>query len=573
MNERQKISHLARAGQAVGRFTDGALAPLFPGWAARRGQARLRIQAATIRGETMSYLSSAERSRTTADRATSTRSADQAFLSDIPVSSARARQVAANDPLGDSIVSGYRRHVVGTGIRLRASARDSEGGRLDDFNRALDEEWNHWAGSARLCDQERKKSLIEIQGLMTDEMVTVGAAFAILNYQPRADGELGLSVQLFEAEQLDNTRQWNGDTGNEIRGGVEVDAFNAPVAYWVWLKGTPMDAFRLQSPSERVPAERVHCLMRQRRVRQTRAYSRMQSVLSRMWNLQYYEEYEIVAKRMEACIGLCRDPNDPASGAGLGGMMPALPGTNAGKDSRQNPTMTMEPGMILDEKVTLLNPQRPGAQYEPFMRMSTNRIAAGSGLDGPTVSRDFSGNTYGGQRQGIAERDRETDPLQYLLMDLILREIWVTFVRLAILEGRVEAPEYFSDAKARRNYERFEWQPPAKPPIDEAKQAAADKINIDYRFDDRESIWQRNGEVWRDGLRRIAEQLDDADELQVPLPDGRPGNRSAPAINPAEPRPQPGETDKSPAPRSAQAPETSTDRLATEILAAAVRET
>ncbi len=448
MQEPIKLSRLARAAATVGRFTDSVVATILPGWAARRGAARVRLQAAGIRGEMMSYLASAERSRMTADRPTQTKSADQAFLYDIPISNARARATAANDPLGDSIVSGYRRHVVGTGIRLRSSARDPRSDEnLADFQKALNADWNRWGSNARLCDQERKKSLIELQGLAVNEMTTVGAAYAILNYQVRADGECGLTVQMFEAEQLDQTRIWNNDTMNEIRGGIEVDGFNAPVAYWVWLRGTPMDAFRLQSPSERIPAERVIDLQRQRRVRQTRAYSRMQSVLSRMWNLQYYEEYEIVAKRMEACIGLCRKLD--AASLGAGGLIPALPGALAGQDTRKNPTMTMEPGMILDEEVTLLNPQRPGAVYEPFMRVSTHRIAAGAGLDGPTVTRDFSGNTYGGQRQGIAERDKETDPLQYLLVNLWLRPIWIEFVRVAILEGRVEAPGYWSDYKMR----------------------------------------------------------------------------------------------------------------------------
>ena len=55
-------------------------------------------------------------------------------------------------------------------------------------------------------------------------------------------------------------------------------------------------------------------------------------------------------------------------------------------------------------------PTTPGSQYEPFTRTQITKIAAGAGLDYPTVARDFTGMTYSGQLQGRLETWAETDP-------------------------------------------------------------------------------------------------------------------------------------------------------------------
>jgi capsid protein len=93
---------------------------------------------------------------------------------------ARARASVRNDWAARSIVGGYRRHVVGTGITCRSDARDPATGEfLHDFNRALDEAWCAWADNPARCDIEGRKTLVEIQGMMIDEWVTVGESFLV----------------------------------------------------------------------------------------------------------------------------------------------------------------------------------------------------------------------------------------------------------------------------------------------------------------------------------------------------------------------------------------------------------
>jgi lambda family phage portal protein len=524
-------------GARIGRAIDRALAVVAPGLARRRMENRVRFHFAGVH-EAMAYTyAAAEKSRLTTDWPAKSVSADAAYMPDARTVMARARAAVRDDWIATSGVSAYRRHVVGTGISVRAAARDAAGKPLKEFNDAVDAWWDRWGRSPAACDAEGRKTEVELQGLAVQEWATVGEALAVLSYQAQPDN-VGLMVQCFEPEQLawDLTR--HPETNNDIRGGVEVDAAGRAVAYHVCMDGYVTDLHRYRRSSslyERIPASRVLQLMRQDRPRQTHGLSRLSTVLNRLRHLAMYDEWEVVAKRMEACIGISRKP-DPADGAGLPALMP--PTAADAKDSRLNPQLRFEPGMVLPYEVSLINPQRPGANYDPFMTRQIGEAAAGMDLDYPTVSRDFSKATYGGQRQGVLERDKVTDPVQLLLVDQWIRPIHDLFVMLLLSENRVAAPKgFWTDAAVRAACMELDWQPPAKPWIDPAREMAAAKIAVDYRFITRGILARQSQENAKQLLATTAEELDEAERLRVPLPDGRPGNRTAAPVSPNEPRP------------------------------------
>src|SRR5690606_36656620 len=126
----------------------------------------LQLQSLRDRAAMAAVYAAAERSRLTADWNARSTSADGALVPDIDTINDRARAAVRDEWAGSSAVAAYRRHVVGTGIHCRANARDPNTGKpREAFNRAADALWRQWS-RARWCDIERRKSFVEMQGLL-----------------------------------------------------------------------------------------------------------------------------------------------------------------------------------------------------------------------------------------------------------------------------------------------------------------------------------------------------------------------------------------------------------------------
>lgn len=513
---------------------DSILLKIAPGWANRRAQSRLRYEVAEQRRTLMAHFAAAERSRLTSDWNPSLRSADGALMPDMNTLNARARDAMDSDGHASSIAQGYRRHVVGIGITARANARDPNTGELfDNFNKKADRLWNRWARRSRFCDAEGRKSLTEIMGLAVNEFVAVGQSFALWSYQPRRE-TVGLKLQLFEPEQLDQS-QIRSPNGNWIRNGIEIDGVGAAVAYYLFVGDHPLDL--RQGKSQRVPASRVFHLMRQNRVRQTHGYTRLASVLHKLRHLRMYDEYQLVAARLQACLGTFIESDEaPQDYWGQ-----EKQSGDDGKDADGRPKIEMAPGMIhwlkKGETPHFFSPSAPGEFYEDFSLRQIHQIAAGAGLDYPTVTRDFSGNTFSGQRQGMLERDAETDPLQLLMIDQLLRPIRDVFITLAILEGKLDAPGFFEDPELAEEYLEAEWQGPPKEWIDPANQARAAETEIKLGVTTRRRIQNQRNSDWRETIQQLGDEEKLAKSVGVSI------NPSTQQVDPAANQPDPNAPD------------------------------
>ena len=530
----------AKARFSLGRMFDVALAPVFPGWAARRAKARLRFGADNARATFLSAFTrrlgaydAGDKGRTTADWPRKKLSADQAILGDQGVLVARARSAVRNDWAIASVVRAYKRHVVGTGITAHAAAAHPDtGDPLDEFNRRADKLWNRWARDPALVDEEGDSDFLGIQQLLATEYKQAGESFAVMSYVPRLD-QVGLTLQVFEVEQLDTSKSTNADTGYEVRNGIEVTPTGRKVAYWVHLGKHPLESYS-GNPS-RVPADRVVHLKRKDRPRQTHGVTDLSPVLRAAWHTEMLADYTILRARLESCIGASLETE---AGAEIGDMAGLLTGATADQaDANSNSQYNFEPGMIWPMpngvKANFHVPTTPGGTYEPFTKWQVKKIAAGSGMDYPTVSRDFSGNTYAGQRQGLIELWGETDPEQLRMINVALRRIRDQFIAYAVMEGRLEAVMWHVSAEWREAYCEADWQPQAKPWIDPKNQAEARKIMLDYFLTTHDQIFNELGVASsREMFRKIAAERADLASRGLVLPDGGAG---APAAESAPP--------------------------------------
>lgn len=510
---------------------DRAIAVPFPSWAAKRASARLRFAA-------LATFDAARKDRLANDWSAKTQSADGAMLPEMDLISNRARTAFYNDGLGRSIVKGHRRHIIGRGITVRANARDLK----TDEERSETNAWmnwwfTQWARRPAFCDIERRKTFLGFQRLLVQEWKTAGQAFVILNYVPRRD-MVGLLLQACEKEQLDRTKISNPETGYEIRNGIEINEYGAPVAYWFYTKHHPYDySYRAVSgESERIAADRVIDLMEQDRVRQTEGMTCLHATINNLWLKKMGVEYILHRWRLEACGGASLEVEKDADLDQLKGFLNAAADYT---DENGNLKYELGPGMMWPMppgvKTNFQAIQAPGGQYVPFNEQTTREAAAGADSDYATVARDFTKGSYSAQLQGLNEGYMEWEPEQILVTDLFCRPVWEAFQTLAILENRFSAPGFNNSPQERAAYLEAIFRPQPKPDINPTDTAAARKMRLDYRLSTRRDICAEDQQDEREVLRQHSDERRFAQELDPPV--NLPDWDAKPAVSPDESRP------------------------------------
>lgn len=540
---------------------DKVIAALSPGWGARRARKRLELDTLGVRREFIAGYAAAEQTRLTKDYDDTALSADQAIVDHTPRLNARARGAVMNNWAAASGVSAYRRHVVGAGITSRATARHPQtGDTFNDFNQAIDRLWTRWVRDKLRCDVEARKTFNEMQSLGVSEFATVGQCFLVWSYTPTR-ANVGLQLQVFETEQLAwELFQTAGAGTNDVKGGIEVDSVGRPVAYHFHTGEHPLESFG--SDPTRVPAHRVYHLMRQDRPLQTHGVTKLAAVLLKMHHLANYDLNHIVRARMEACIGAVIEQSADLTGGAVG-VAPPADDTDHPTDDRGNRRLRFEPGMapVLapGEEIRFNTPTGVGGNYAAFTDQQLVQISAGMGLDHPTLTRDFRKGTFSGQRQGLIERNSETDPIQALVIDLWCRPVREWFTTLAVMEGRVTAPGFLSDPELQAAYLETVHQGPPKPWIDPLKQAQAAAVALQTRLTTRRDLTNELGTNETDVLRQIAQEEALADELGVALPEAS-GSTAAPTNAPP---PDPDDDDDDNNDDATPPPNTAADRMGT----------
>lgn len=180
------------------------------------------------------------------------------------------------------------------------------------------------------------------------------------------------------------------------------------------------------------------------------------------------------------------------------------------------------------------------------MDVTNREIAAGAGLSGSLVQRRATGS-FSSARQEMLEDWKVFDTDQQDLIDQVVRPVWEMFVLLAMAEDFLRPPrsmapsgggdpmEVFGDFEALEDLVAAEFQTPARPWVDPAKEMAATKIAIDYGVTNHADVLNKLGKDWRENASDISEVMDLYSRLGIPMPWA---NQGGPAASPSEPKPR-----------------------------------
>lgn len=493
---------------------------------------RLASWIAPARGARMSKraYAGAMINRLTSDWIAQSTSHDAELKSSLRVLRNRTRELVRDNDYAKHAITVIKNNIVGSGVGMQAQVPLQRGEGLNDkLNTQIETAWQRWC-RRQTCDVAGRLSFKSMQRVVTGALPESGEILVRKVRQRFGGGRIPFALELIESDRLvDYYTLWRApDTGNAVRMGVEVDAWQRPVAYWLYpyhpgdmeLTGGPIPISRLI----RVAADEILHLYVPTRPGATRAAPWFHTAMVRLNHLRGYEEAEIIAARASACImGFIKSPepdnpsaNDAASGSGVG------------DDVVDGERVTdMAPAQIREladgEDFIGFNPTRPNTGADPFMKMQLRAVAVGVDMSYESLTGDYSQSNFSSSRMGwVAERDHWR-VLQDWLIESFHQEVYEAWLEMAVLAGEVDAPAYET---APELYADVKWMPRGWAYIDPLKDVQADRMAVRAGFKLQSDVLAQGGtdmESWSKGRRReldeIAQQnlVVESDPAQVDL--------------------------------------------------------
>lgn len=428
----------------------------------------------------------------------------------------RCRWLERNSDLTNSILSAMVRNVVNTGIRPQARCENEK------LNTKIEALWNEWTRPEN-CDITGQMGFYEIQRMLIQRKTVDGEVLVKLTVNEKA--RFPLKLQVIRPDLLDESMMTAPGTGRTIRGGIELDDYLRPVAYWIKKKSP--DGWETAG-SERIPASEILHLWNKKYPDQIRGISDLAAVAHRVKDLDEYLKAENMAAFMAACYSIFIVKNN-YGGVGVGNMAGQKGGLT---DIEGKSVEKVRPGMIVrlaqGEDIKAANPGRPSTTASDITELYTRMIGSGMGLSYEMISRDFNGSSYSAARQGNLEDRRTFQPMQQWLITHFCEPVYRKFLDTIFLSGELNLPGY---ANNKEKYQKAEWIAPGWQSIDPEKEMQADFLAMKSGTLTLSQQCAEHGYDWRDQLDQMAKEKDYAEKLDLTLPIHKPESVQAAESN------------------------------------------
>ena len=406
---------------------------------------------------------------------------------------ARARDLERNSDMMGSVISAFKRNVIGYGYQLQAATGDPE---LDD---KIETEWKNWC-KRQHCDITGQQSLNQMLRMAVARKKVDGGIMFLKTYT--GTGSIPFQLQALEVDELAVFQTTPKKAGNKVIGGIELDKYNKPVGYW--LERYNLDGWTL-TDAEYVDAERIIYLWQKKRPSQVREVSDMSQTLTRIRDANELMTAVSVKERIAACLSIFIKKSYPSQTGQLGrGISTVTPdGIKVDYSGKM-----LTPGMITEmnpgDEIQVVDPKGSYGEAEGMLKIQQRLISSGQGLSYEAISRDMSGVNYSSARQGVIEDDM-TFAEDIELIKEVMDEIYGTFLISGYLAGTFDLPGFFTDRDKKHKYLNHSWVSSPKPWIDPVKEANANKTALETGIKTFAELSAENGRDWHEKIDEIAE--------------------------------------------------------------------
>jgi lambda family phage portal protein len=442
---------------------------------------------------------------------------------------AEQRDAAMNQPIATAAINRKAIFTIGTGLMAIPSVNA-------DFLKLTPDEKAAWEKrisddydaymASKDVDAERKATgygIYGVQGIVQRGADTSGDILALRVMPDNQPGRvISTAWKLVEADRLRNPPgTMDGaicaQTGNMIAGGVEVDAYGAPVAYWI-LKQHPGDLVQRPGFSpipERIDAwdtalnlPRVLHIYKKERPEQLRGVGMLATVIELLGMIADLTDAELFAAVMSAMIAIVyKSPGaqpmpEPDYGEDDGNL-----GHDGGPPLHdQQPQYKMESGSIMeidsDAEVDIKSPGRPNSAFDPFFQAIVRQIGAAIGIPAGVLMLLFNSSYTASKAE-----------LEAMYLYVRAERAWIggdfcdptyhCFVAEKVARGDYVMPGFFKDLAVRAAWLGVTWRGDGKITLNAAQEAAGYKIRQDNGWQTGEEITaELTGGSFSDNVRK-----------------------------------------------------------------------
>ncbi len=405
---------------------------------------------------------------------------------------ARARDLERNSDMANGVIGAYKRNVVGLGWTLQARTGSER------LNRKIEEAWAEWC-RRKNCDVTETQSFNQMLRMAVRRKKVDGGILFKKCYT--GGGLVPFKLQALEVDELDLGRAAPKNPDCRVVGGIELDAYNRPVGYWLRQYG--VDGFSQTEPAY-APAKDVIYYYTKSRPSQVREMSDLAPTIARVRDANEFMTAVSVKERIAACLAVFIKKVIPTGGLGRGAAVAGRMRPMADYEGK-----TISPGMIKElnagDEIQVVNPAGQATDAADYIKLQQRLIGAGQGLSYEAASRDMSQSNYSSARQGAIEDEQTYIEDVELLRETVMDEAYETFVISGVLSGLFDIPKFWEN---KRKYLKHEWVAAPKKWIDPLKEANATKIALQTGQKTFQQIAAENGKDWKDQIDEIAAALE-----------------------------------------------------------------
>lgn len=475
-------------------------------------------------------------------------SADADLLDELGTLRPRSRDLARNNGLAAGADQTLRDNIVGSQLRLAAQPD----ARLLGWDRAFTRDWTRateaqfatWANRAEEIDAGRSLTLLGLTLQALGGWFLNGEAFAIPHWLPRTGVRWNTRLQAIEADRIETPPELAHRT--DIRHGIQVDRFGAPVAYYVRTPhpgdhygstlASPFAEHRRIVAFTRWGRRRVLHLHDKERSGQSRGKPLVTAIMRELRMASQYTRTELQATVSSSLISAFLESDLGQQGAAeLYGTNDIEATSNTWRQVAQQWRPTLKGGAVIPlppgAKISAFDPSRPNNAFEAFMLAVLRHIAAGLNMPYELLAKDFSRTNYSSARAALLEAWRYFQGRRTWLQTTWLQPLYELWLEEAVNAGVIEAPDFY---RQRHAYSRASWIMSGRGWVDPSKEADAAGKRLGHHLTTLRQECAEQGLDWEEVLEQRAEEQALADQLglrsaDIPPPEPEPASPAEPA--------------------------------------------
>jgi lambda family phage portal protein len=441
-----------------------------------------------------------------------------------PILRARVRQLIRDFPYLARAVRVIVDYSVGTGIMFQSTVEDSNGKRDKKTITKIEDAVKFWMDEA---DAAGKLHYYEMMRLAKRQDLEPGE-FVIVKTFPKIPNQyIPYNLQVYEADWLTSTKD-NYKTGGininakptdtETRQGIEYYTQTGRVkGYWFSDPNYGGNAVY-------VPAENMVHGYEMLRPQQLRGVSPFAPGILIANDLSTYLDAEIDAAKLAAKWLAIVKKNDPAMS------QLNLPTQTASNRTDIQKIEELENAIIEylrpGEDITFASSNRPGATFQPFVRLLLTMLSIITGAPYELISGDYQGLNFSTARIVRNDFSQQLRPIAARHVRQFAMPTVTTALDIAVLSGKITLPGYWQNP---RRYHKSEWQPPGMDAVDPLREAKGQIESISYGLKSPQEVARERGRDLEDIYKEIKSAQELAKEMGLVFESANQSEKSNPA--------------------------------------------